>query len=343
MAKHAARRSKRITARVTIHDVAAKAGVSTSTVSRVLNDRGYASEETVARVLQAAQELNYVPHTSARGLVSQRTNMLGFAARDLATLFLPPLLTSIEATFRAAGFNLLISTSISSPGQVPPLGEHNTDGILVFADAFSDEQLQHLADLEFPIVLVHRRPPAGLEFPTVNIENIASTRALITHLIVDHGCCRVAFLAGPEKQTDALERMHGYRLALEEQHIPFDPDLVRRGDFSGEVARATLQEWLATDGVMFDAVFAGDDEAAIATIEVLQAAGIHVPQDVAVVGFDNELRAPYITPSLTTVEVPFGEVGRAAAQRLIQLVQHGEADSIILPTEVVVRQSCGCE
>lgn len=336
------RRSKKTTTRVTIHDVAAKAGVSTTTVSRVLNNRGHASEETTERVQQAVRDLNFVPHTSALSLVSQKTNTLGFAARDLATLFLPPLLTGIEATFREAGFNLLISTSISSPGQNPPLGEHNTDGILVFADAFSDDQLQHFADLDFPIVLVHRQPPGDLEFPAVNIENTDSTYDLISHLIEIHGCQKIAFLSGPEKQHDALERMAGYRSALDAHRIAFDPDLVRRGDFSDAITRQTMQEWLAKDGVTFDAVFAGDDEAAIAAIEVLQHAGVRVPEDVAVVGFDNELRAPYITPALTTVNVPFDAVGSEAAQRLVELVREGEADSVILPTELVIRQSCGC-
>ena len=336
------RRTRKTPARVTIHDVAARAGVSTTTVSRVLNNRGHASEETIERVQQAVRDLNFVPHTSALSLVSQKTNTLGFAARDLATLFLPPLLTGIEATFREAGFNLLISTSISTPGQNPPLGEHNTDGILVFADAFSDEQLQHFADLDFPIVLVHRQPPGDLEFPAVNIENIDSTYDLVSHLIEIHECKKIAFLSGPEKQHDALERMAGYRNALDVHGIPFDAALVRRGDFSDAVTRQTLNSWLAEGDVPFDAIFAGDDEAAIAAIEVLQAAGIRVPEDVAVVGFDNELRAPYITPALTTVSVPFRDIGRYGAERLIQLVREGEADSVVLPTEVVIRQSCGC-
>jgi DNA-binding LacI/PurR family transcriptional regulator len=330
--------------RPTIHDVARAAGVSKSTVSRVLNDRGYASSETIARVERAVAELNYIPQASARGLVSQQTNTVGFAVNDLSTLFIPPLLSSIESTIRTAGYKLLIATvghqAESASGL--PLGPHNTDGLVAFADAYSDRQIVQFCEQGYPVVLLHRSPPAGVECPCVNIENTSSTRALINHLIRVHHTRRIVFLRGPKDQQDSLEREEGYRQALAENDLAVDPALIAVGGFNADIAEQVTHELLDAS-VPFDAVFAGDDEAAVGVIRALKDRSLSVPEDVAVVGFDDDYRAADIDPALTTVSVPFNEIGEEAAQALISYIEHGHITSNVVSTEVVIRRSCGCQ
>lgn len=329
-------------ARVTIHDVAKLAGVSKSTVSRVLNNRGYASPETVERVQQAIEALNYVPQMVARGLVSQRTNALGLLVNELSTLSIPPLLTGIDAVVQEENYSLLIAAVGHQTGHPLPLGMHNTDGILAYADSINDEQLRHFYASNFPVVLMHRHPPQGVKVPSVNIENVKSTRELITHLIEVHGCRRIAFLRGPEKEEDSREREEGYVKALEAHGIPVDPTLIGVGGFSETVSQRVVGDWIAS-GAEFDAIFAGDDGAAFGAIQAIKRAGLRVPEDIAVIGFDDGRYAAYVSPPLTTVRVPFEQVGREAVKRLIQLVREGSAELTVLPTQVVIRRSCGCE
>lgn len=328
--------------RPTIHDVARVAGVSKSTVSRVLNERGYASPETIEQVQRAIDELNYVPHASARSLVKRRTNALGLAVNELVALFTISLLSGIDAVARSRRYNLLIAATghLKEEAGPPPLGAHNVDGIIAFADSYSDEQLRQFNEQNFPFVLIHRHPPEGVTAPSVNIENVRATKALVTHLIEVHKLQKIIFLQGPPEQQDAVEREQGYREALEEHGIPYDPTLAVRGVRADSAAQA-LSELIA-DGVSFDAVCAWDDEAAIGVIRALKQHGIRVPHDVAVVGFDDEHRAADIDPPLTTVHVPFEEVGEEAANVLIDLIENGNVTSSLVPTSVVIRNSCGC-
>ena len=327
--------------RATIYDVAKAAGVSKSTVSRVLNNRGYASPQTVERVEQAVETLNYVPQMAARGLARQQTNAIGLLVNEFSALSMPPLLAGIDAVVQREDHNLLIAAIGHESGQSLPLGRHNTDGLLVYADSISDAQLRRLYESNLPVVLIHRRPPANLDIPCVNIENTGSTKALITHLIEVHGCRRIAFLRGPEHQDDSRQREEGYVDTLEAHGIRVDPSLIGDGMFSEEVSEEVVGDWIAHD-VTFDAIFGGDDGAAFGAIRALNRAGLRVPEDIAVVGFDDGRHAAYVSPPLTTVRVPLEQVGREAAKRLIQLVRQGSAESITLPTHVVIRRSCGC-
>lgn len=329
--------------RPTIHDVARVAGVSKSTVSRVLTNQGYVSPETIAQVQRAIEELHYVPHSSARSLVSRRTNVLGLAVNDLATLFMPPLLSGIEAVTRTQNYNLLIAAvgHLREESGDLPLGPHNTDGLIVFADSLSEMQLHQLYEQNFPFVLMHRQPPSGMEVPCVNIRNHDTTKALIDHLINVHGSKRILFLRGPESQQDAWEREDGFRAALAENGLQPDSTLIRFGGFNPTIAAESVIEALQ-DGTKFDAVFAGDDEAAVGTIRALRKRGLRIPEDIAVVGFDDDHRAADIDPPLTTVHVPFAEVGQVAVRALIDLIESGVVSSHLLDTQLVVRRSCGC-
>jgi LacI family transcriptional regulator len=326
----------------TIADVAQRAEVSIATVSRVINASTPVSPETANRVRDAIKELNYIPSPAARTLANRRTNTIGLLLPEISGEFLQHLLRGIEAAVRDADFDLLIHSTQDSRRN-RPLGEHNTDGVLVFPESVDESELRRLHDISFPVVLLHQAPPDGINFPMVTVENRSGAEMLVSHLIEKHGRRRIAFLQGPEGHVDSLWRERGYRAALESHNITFTASLVGYGGFDETTAGETIQNWLL-DGLDFDAVFAGDDDSALGVIAALKQARIQVPRDVAVVGFDDVPLARFMSPPLTTIRAPIEEVGREAVGLLVKCIQHKHWEPIrLLPTELVVRQSCGCK
>lgn len=328
--------------RPTIADVAQQAGVSPATVSRVINQSGYVSEDTAQRVQSAIEQLNYKPYAAARLLASRRTFTIGLVLDEINGEYFPPMLRGIETMLHQAGYDLLIHSTSHAP--IPgryAVGEHNTDGLLVFANSLPDDELRRLKAVNLPVVLLHRSAPAGEDIPCVIFENKQGARRMVDHLIRDRGCRRIGFLTGQEGHEDAYWREVGYRESLAAHDIPFDPSLVREGGFNEEIAQQTVSAWIE-QGFDADAIFAADDESAIGAILALQAAGLRIPEDVAVVGFDDIRLAGYINPPLTTVRAPIEAAGRKAVEMLVQLIQDGRTDPLaLLPVDLVIRRSCG--
>lgn len=332
--------------RATIVDVAEKAGVSTATVSRVINRTAPVTSETEAQVQAAITELNYRPQSAAQVLASRKTSTIGLLFPEISGNFVSPLLRGIEAEAKESGFALLIyATQGRDAGDTirpQPLGEHNTDGVVVFVDSLPEEELFRFNQIGFPVVLVYRSSPGCSSIPCVTIENKRGARMLVDHLIEVHGYRRVAFLVGQEGHEDSHWREIGYRESLAAHNIPFDPKLVSVGGFDKERAYAATESWLK-DGLAFDAVFAADDDSAIGVLAALNDAGKRVPEDIAVVGFDDIALSQHLTPPLTTVRAPTEQVGREAVRQLVRLIRGDPAESsVLLPTELVIRQSCGC-
>jgi LacI family transcriptional regulator len=331
---------------ITIRDVARQAGVSVATVSRYINKTTPVSPDVAARLDEVMGALNYVPHTTARNLATQKTNAVGLLLTyRMYGDFFASLLRGVEEVTGESRLNLLIeSRRQNSNGKIPAvLGPQNTDGLLVFVDSLNDAELSLLSEVNFPVVLIHRTAPARLNIPAVTVENKAALIKIINHLIEQHHRKNIIFLRGPENQEDSYWREMGYRVSLEAHGISYKPELVLPGEFDREVAHSTILK-LVLAKVEFDAVFAGNDEAAIGVLSALREAGRRVPEDVAVIGFDDQNRtAPYLSPPLTTVRAPTEEVGRVAARQLVTLIRHGQADPLtLLPTEMIIRQSCGC-
>lgn len=329
----------------TIGDVARKAGVSIATVSRVLNETAPVINETAERVRAAIAELHYVPRSAARVLARRQTNALGLLLPEIGGWFFPSMLRGIEAAARDEGYDLLIHTvEATHPLKASwrALGMHNTDGMIIFTNSVEQSELAHLKEKGFPIVLLHQTPPESLDIPVVTIENKSGAQKLVDHLIEVHGCRRIVYLQGPEFHEDSEWRERGYRESLEMHQIPFDASLVAVGEFDEAVAATAIRQ-LMMDGVNFDAVFSGDDNASIGVISALQSAGRSIPEDVAVVGFDDVPIARFLTPPLTTVRAPTEEVGSDAVHQLVRLVRGELAEPLILlPTNLVIRRSCGC-
>jgi len=335
----------RLKSLVTIDTVAEVAGVSIATVSRVLNGTMPVAEETATRVLAAVEQLGYIPQTAARHLAQGKTQTIGLVFPDVSNDFFSPLLQSITDSAAEANYDLLIAIrrmGQASRFQRSTLGAQNTDGLLVFDQSIDEAELRRFHAAHFPVVLLYRSAPAGMHFPSIMVEDRSGARQITDHLIERHGRRRIAFLRGPEGNEDSLLRERGYREALEAHGMRFDPALIGDGEFYQEPARATVARWLA-EGLEFDAIFAGDDGSASGALVALIQAGKRVPHDVSLVGFDDAPVARYLNPQLTTVRAPSTLVGRQAIQQLVRLIESGTAEpATILPTELVIRQSCGC-
>jgi LacI family transcriptional regulator len=327
----------------TIADVAQRAAVSIATVSRVLNGTTPVEQEKTARVRMAMEELQFVPHHAARVLASKRTNTIGLLLPEISGAFFSPMLKGIESAAHEAGYGLLIHSTKQEGPSRRPLGEHNTDGLLIFTDGLDHRELHHLYNLNFPLVLLHQNPPDSLNIPSIAIENKSGAAMLVNHLIEVHGRRRIVFLRGPKGHDDSVWRERGYREALDAHEVELFTELIASGGFDDEEAFVTIQQMLL-DGIAFDAVFAGDDDAAIGAIRALKMARRRVPEDVAVVGFDDIPFARYLSPALTTVRAPIEEVGREAVRQLTRLMNGHQAEALtLMRTELVIRESCGCQ
>jgi LacI family transcriptional regulator len=329
---------------ITIRDVAKQAGVSVATVSRFINQNAPVSAEISKRIHQVMQDLEYVPLQAARQLATHKTGTIGLLSFTVEYGFFGPLVAGLEAVIKESGYNLLIATYPADlKNKIPPIGPHNTDGVIVFSNTLSEERLAEWYQLKFPMVLVHRTTSSSLPIPSVNVENIASSQKLVDHLIETHGKKRIMFVRAPEEQDDAHYREIGYKASLASHSIPFDPSLIICGNYDRKDARQAMEHFLLDDPQEFDAVFAGDDDLAVSVVCALQNAGMKVPGDVAVVGFDDQRFASLLVPALTTIHAPTEEVGRIAGRQLLRLLQCQPIEQqTVLPTDIIIRQSCGC-
>jgi LacI family transcriptional regulator len=328
----------------TIADVAKKAGVSIATVSRVINATVSVAPKTADRVHAAIEELAFVPTSAARTLASRRTNTIGLIFPEISGAFFSPMVRGIEATAREVGFDLLIHVTEEThrnPSARRLLGEHNTDGLLIFTDSLDDAEIIRLHKAGLPLVLMHQTAE-DLNIPTITIENKDGAVRIVDHLIEVHGRRRIIYLRGPARHEDSVWRERGYRESLEAHGISFDPALIAAGEFSHEIARNSMLDIISRK-VDFDAVFCGDDDSALGVLTALQESNLLVPNDVAVVGFDDVPFAPFLSPPLTTVRAPIEQVGVEAVKQLVRLIRGEPADPLtLLPTELVIRRSCGC-
>jgi LacI family transcriptional regulator len=335
--------------RATISDVARLADVSISTVSRVVNETAPVSDEVEQRVRSAVEMLNYVPHVAARNLATKKTNTIGLLLPALGSSFFAPMLRGIETAVHQTEFDLLVyanpkrSQRNGTIRRPQPIGEHNADGMIVFTNILEDDEIRHFYKRDFPLVLLYQRPPANVTVPSIMFDNITGLHDVVNHLVTVHHKRRIAFLRGPEGNPDSDLREMAFREALATHGIPYDPSLVACGNFTEAGGEQAVAELLSS-GFHFDAIFTGDDESGTGALMALRQAGLHVPQDIAVIGFDDVPVARHLNPPLTTVRAPIEQSGYMAAQILCQLIETGQVDDPerVLPAEFVIRQSCGC-
>ncbi len=334
--------------RASSFDVARLAGVSRTTVSLVLNNAPHAhiSEETRRRVWEAARKLQYFPHAAARSLVEGRTRTVALVWHrgpdvNYRDVFLPGLLQGLASALHAQGYSLLFRPiEPQEPDDVVlelALGGY-ADGLIISGPKAEDPVLAELVRREVPVVL-HGQVP-GLALPYVDVDNVAGAKRAVSHLLrLGHRRIAIITNARPE-YVSARQRLEGYRLALREAGITPLPQWIQYGDFDEASGRKAMQALLEVQPRP-TAVFVASDLVALGALYALWEAGVRVPQDMAVVGFDDLPLAAYTIPPLTTVRVPAWDLGFAAGQLMLHRLQGRPAVSQRLPIELVVRASCG--
>jgi DNA-binding LacI/PurR family transcriptional regulator len=332
-------------------DVAKLAGVSRTTVSFVLNDVPgmKISEETRQRVLEAARQLDYYPTAAARSLASGKTHRIGLILgegqrRLSADAFLPTFLQGVTASVHHRGYFLMIHLSEDVPSHeayARLIREQQVDGLILSGPRADDPLLEKLAEEGFPLILHGQLH--GYQFPNVDVDNKAGGYKATSHLIeLDHR--RIGFISNaPLSYAGAYDRFLGYRQALTEHDLPFEEELVRTAAFLPEAGHAAMDELLALPERP-TAVFAASDVVALGAVSAIHHAGLRIPEDVAVVGFDDIFLAAQVYPPLTTVRVPAYGLGWTSAEVLIGLIEGDEeVSSVLLETELVIRDSCGAK
>lgn len=326
-----------------IQDVADLAHVSISTVSRVVNDADYpVRPETRQRVMQAVDALGFRPNPIARSLVGKPTLTIGLVVPDISNPYYPLLSRGVEDVASEQGYTVFFCNTDRSAAKtshyVEVLREKQVDGI-IFAGGGLEGDGEPLLSEGIPgkVVLIGRHQ---WPFPSVQVDNVSAASGA-TNLLIDLGHRRIAFIGGPSSLTSARDRLAGYRQAMEGLGTPVDPKLIRQGEFQAESGyEATVS--LLEERNPPTAVFAANDQMAIAAMAAAYDRGLRVPEDLAVVGFDDTPAARDVRPALTTVSLPSYDIGASAARLLLRLLAGEETESITwLPTTLVVRQSSG--
>lgn len=333
------------TKHVTINQVAARAAVSIQTVSRVLNGRPDVSPETRQRVQKVIDELGYQPYAIARGLASRRTYTLGLVTVDFTDYWFNQVVTGAEEEARKHGFFFMLGSARCAPEDEPVylrlLKERHVEGVLFVRAGSADDysHLRNLRDSGVPVVTTGDYIPEA-DFSSVDVNNIEGGRKAVRYLI-EHGHTRIAMIPGPRGIKSTNDRNLGYYQAMQEAGIVPDPDLVVYGDWTHRSGYEAMRQLLST-GRPLTAIFSHNDRMAIGALSVARAAGLKVPQDISIVGYDDIPEAEFSDPPLTTIRQPTCEVGQAAASLLIQILENPgmTPKQVLLETELVERSSC---
>ncbi|MCW2502170.1 MAG: periplasmic binding protein/LacI transcriptional regulator [Actinomycetia bacterium] len=332
-----------MTGRPTLEKVAARAGVSRATVSRVVNGSTRVAPEIRDAVTQAVDELGYVPNLAARSLVTQRTDSFALVLSEPPTRvfsddpFFSGIIRGVSQELEVVDKQLVLMLA-GSPQSHDRVERYATarhvDGVLVASMHGADPLPGVLAARGIPVVC-SGRPLARNHVPYVDVDNVGGAAQAVGYLLAS-GRKRIATIAGPPDMNAGIDRLAGYRETLRDSNRR---SIVAVGDFTRASGERAMKQLLADDPAL-DAVFVASDTMALGALRALHQAGRRVPDDVAVVGFDDNDDAQYSDPPLTTIRQPIVEMGRQMVRLLLDLTAGGEAESpVILPTELAVRQS----
>ena len=328
----------------TISDVARRAGVSTVTVSRVINGGSNVKPATRDKVQQAIEEMHYLPNVAARSLRSKRTYTLALLVPDITNSFWTTVARGIEDEAQNGGYSVLLCNTDEDPAKQlryqDVIISQRVDGVIITPYDSDARNLARLRDRKIPIVVIDRRID-GWDVDTVSSDSVAGAQTLVKHLI-GLGHQRIAVISGPSSTSTAHDRVTGYRIALVEAGIPIDAGLIKLGEFKA-LSGEELTYQLLAETPRPTAIFAANNAIAIGVIKAAEKRGLRIPQDLALVCFDDLPNLSLVLPFLTVVVQPAYEIGVRAAQLLLSRIE-GQAVQprhVSLPTRLIVRYSCG--
>jgi LacI family transcriptional regulator len=329
----------------TMEDVARVAGVSTTTVSHVLNGTRPVSEATTSRVMSAIDETGYSQNTIARALARARTQSLGLAISGLTNPYFGDLIAAVEQAATAARHTLLLGDTHDDPEHeleiVRALVERRVDGLLLAPSAGAREHaLKYLAGQSLPVVLIDRFADASLD--QIGSQNVEPTAQLVDHLAAC-GHERIGMVIGSPQLSTTLERLAGYELGLDRNGLPFGPELISSGESRRDAAAEATRRLLGLD-LPPTALISGNNAMTIGVLEALKERRLRVPEDMALAGFDDFEWAEFFAPRLTVIAQPVAELGEQAVALLLSRLEDPtlEPRTIRLPATFVHRDSCGC-
>ena len=328
-----------------IRDVAKLAGVAPITVSRVINGAGSVTEDTCQRVQHAIDQLHYVPNSLARSLRSRQSHTIALIVSDITNPFWTTIARGVEDTAAENDYRTILCNTDENPAKetnyLNLLVERRVDGAIIAPATREKKRLVLLTQLQVPCVLIDRRVD-GFKADRVYGDSRTGARQLIDHL-VDLGHRRIALINGPKTISSAQDRAAGYREALEAHGLAVEDDLIFQGDFKQESGRRLTQQILVRDQRP-TAIFAANNFIALGVLQALQEAGLRVPEEMALVCIDDVPYLSAIDPLLTVAAQPAYEMGEAAARLLVERLttyRTGKAREVILPTQLIIRRSCG--
>jgi LacI family transcriptional regulator len=329
----------------TIRDVAKRAGVAPTTVSRVLNNSGYVRASTRARVEAAIQELGYVPNRVARSLRLKRTHTLALVVTDITNPFWTTVVRGVEDAANEAGFTVILCNTDESPTKqdayLQVLLQKRVDGILLTPAHSTPEPVALIQRQKIPVVVLDRRVP-GAEVDVVRCDSQEGAYKLVQHLL-ELGHRRIGVLTGPEDVSTSSDRVAGYRRALREAGLDEAHEWVRYGQFTLDSGAEGAREMLELDARP-TAILAANNFIAVGALRVLYEAGLDIPGDVSLVAFDELTFDPSAVPFMTVADQPAYEMGQQATKLLIARLTDPAVDGcqeIVLPARIVVRRSSG--
>lgn len=335
--------------RVTGKEVAKMLGISAMTVSRAMNNRGYIHKKTRQRVIEAARRLGYSPNHIAKSLVLKRTHTIGVVVPEITHSFFPEAIRGIEEVAYKAAYHLILTHSAEDADReidaLRTLESKRVDGILIsMAQSVENHKIyKQLIKIGVPIVFFDRCVP-GIGASCVSIDDEESAKRITEHLI-DHGYQRIAHLSGPSGVSIGRARLNGFKWAFRSRGLQATAELIVESGFHESGGYEAMKRLLALPKHLWPrAVVAVNDPAAFGAIKAIQEDQLRIPEDVAIVGFSDDIRAALMPAPLTTVRQPAYEVGKRAAQKLLAVIEGKSltVDEIIVNTEQVIRQSCGC-
>jgi LacI family transcriptional regulator len=330
---------------LTLEDIARLSDVSRSTVSRVINSDTKVKEETRLKVLKVIQSIDFQPNLAARGLATGRTNVIGviIPARVsviFADPYFPVFLQGVSSACNNRTYSVMLW--LAEPDyerRMIPRILHNglVDGVVVASTLMDDPIVKSLYESKMPFILIGRHPSMDVNF--LDVDNLQAARKATLHLL-RLGYKRVATITGAQDQVAGFDRHQGYLNALQDYDRTIRPELVAEGDFTEEGGYNAMARLLPQKP---DAVFAASDMTAYGAMRAIHEANLRIPEDVAVVGFDDIPASARTTPALTTVRQPVQQMGSKAAEVLINVIENDitATQKLILDTELVVRESCG--
>jgi len=328
---------------MSIREVAKRARVSTATVSRTINNSGLVDPDTAARVMQAVQELNYFPDTHARALVSGRSRILGLIVSDITNPFFPELVKGFEDIAVRQGYEILVSSTNYDTSRmelsVRRMLERKVDGIAMMTSEHDEPLIEQLATRRVPVVFLDVGP-ARKHFRNIEVDYARGISEGLDHLI-SLGHRRIAFISGPQGLPSAQTRCEAFMHHLEERGVDCNECVIVAGDHTVDGGLATMEALLARE-VRPSAVMASNDLSAIGALRAVHRAGLQVPKDISVIGFDDIHLAEFTEPPLTTIRLSRTEVAEWAVSWLLDEIAHRGMEDRSWPaieTRLVLRQS----